>query len=230
MNLIENELGFEIDTPFALVFFGKKNSQLENLKKHYPQFQWSRVKQTHSSIVVPVTRSNAVEVGVTEADAQWTADAGLALPISTADCVPVMIADPHARRIAGIHAGWRGVENRIIPRTIEALNKAGSRAEDLWFFIGPHIQQNSFEVDADVRDMLLGCSPGNDDSLVQTRGPKFLVDLNAIVKNQLAEFQVAPDQLFDLHIDTFKDQRLHSHRRDKTLAGRQLSYVAMKTS
>lgn len=225
MNLVETDLGFEIHTPRAFLFFGKKKANFENLRARYTQFEWARVRQTHSDIAVP--SPNPQHEAITEADAHWTSRTGMGVLISTADCVPILIVDPVDGRAASVHAGWRGVQNRILPNTIAALEAAGSPWEQLWFFIGPHIQKPSFEVDADVKDLLMASSPLNDETITESKGSKHLVDLNGIIKNQIAEADVSPDRVFGLHLDTFTDARLHSHRRDRENAGRQLSFALL---
>lgn len=225
VNLGETALGFEIRTPFGLFFFGKKDAARENLAAAYP-FAWARVRQTHSDIVVH-SPGAAGETPV-EADAHWTKTGDLALLISTADCVPVLLADPEAGIVAAIHAGWRGVASRIVSKTLAEIFRQGARPERTFAFVGPHIQMASFEVGDDVRDLLLNASP-EEPALITRPSPdgKTLVDLHAIVKAQLAEAGLRDDAVAALHLDTFVDRRLHSHRRDREKAGRQLSFAVL---
>lgn len=225
MNLRDLPCGIWIETPAVGILFGNRDSSFDNLKKQFPDLAWSRIKQTHSDIVVP---AETYETPVREADSQFTTERDLGLVISTADCVPVMLADAKTGRIAAIHAGWRGVANRIVPKTIERLLKEGSKSDSLYAWIGPHIQQTSFEVDSPVKDQLLAAR-GRDsipEDFVKGRDDgKFLVDLNGLVKSQLRDFELAPDQVFDLHVDTKTEATFHSHRRDREAAGRNLSFI-----
>src|SRR5262245_28565068 len=60
------------------------------------------------------------------------------LAVKTADCVPVLIADPRAHAYAAVHAGWRGTSASIVQRAISELERQyGSRAADLRAAIGP---------------------------------------------------------------------------------------------
>ena len=58
-----------------------------------------------------------------DADARPRADAivtrvpGLAIGVSTADCGPVLFADPEARVIGAAHAGWRGALAGVLEAT-----------------------------------------------------------------------------------------------------------------
>lgn len=222
MTLNETDLGFEITTATGLFFFGKKEASFEAISARYP-LKWARIKQTHSDIVV---QSPAREL--TEADAHWTRERGLGLVIATADCGPVLLMDAKRGVIASVHAGWRGVASRIIPKTIAMLAREGSPSRELYAVIGPHIQWPSFEVGEDVKDQLLHAADETTELIVhQQPGEKPRVDLNAIIKSQLQGCGLPPDQVFDLHLDTMADARFHSHRRDREKAGRQLSFVTL---
>ena len=62
------------------------------------------------------------------ADAIVTRTPGLAIGVSTADCGPVLLADPQARVIGAAHAGWRGALAGVIEATIAAMEQLGARA------------------------------------------------------------------------------------------------------
>lgn len=228
LNAIETNLGFLIETPKLVVLFGGVKANLVNLQASFPQYEFVRVKQTHGDVVVK-SDSLAMDYQV-EADAHFTLKKNFGLCIATADCIPLFIYDSVREVIAGVHAGWRGVANRIVPKTISRLIQDGSSAENLQIFLGPHIQQKSFEVSIPVRDELLQSAQGTSEvGIVQALNEeKSLVDLNRIMRLQLQHSGVPLDHVFDLHLDTFSDLRFHSHRRDKEKAGRQLSFICRK--
>ena len=62
------------------------------------------------------------------ADAIVTRTPGLAIGVSTADCGPVLLADPEARVIGAAHAGWRGALTGVIEATVAAMEKLGAGA------------------------------------------------------------------------------------------------------
>jgi YfiH family protein len=76
----------------------------------------------------------------------------LLLAIQTADCLPVILADPR-RRAAGIfHAGWRGTAKRIVEKGVGEMRRCfGSNARDLKAAIGPGIHKCCYEVGPEVR-------------------------------------------------------------------------------
>lgn len=226
MKITEDAWGYWIHIKGLQILFGGQKASFTNLQQSFPQIEFSRVKQTHGDNIVEV------QTELIEADAHWT-QGSQALCISTADCSPVMIWDPTRKIVASIHAGWRGVANRIVPKTLQLLKKQGSRPENLQIFIGPHIQMNSFEVEKDVHDTLLASMDMLPEELEQNQKlfsrqkdeKKILVDLNKILKFQIASEEIPAENLFCLHIDTFTDLRFHSHRRDKEGAGRQMSFI-----
>ena len=75
-------------------------------------------KQVHSSRVVRIRRE-ATPPG--EADGLLTNEAGLLLGIQTADCVPVLVADPVTRSVGAFHAGWRGTAAGIVEQGIARM-------------------------------------------------------------------------------------------------------------
>ena len=90
-----------------------------------------------------------------DGDAMVTNQPGLALCILTADCTPVLIADPGAGVIGAAHAGWKGAYIGIIRKVIKFLIKNGSNAKDLIAVIGPSISQKNYEIQKDFKDKFL---------------------------------------------------------------------------
>lgn len=223
----ETDLGFAFETPEVVGLFGKKDASLKNLGAAFPDSRWARARQTHSDIVVRAHGPWAEPL--TEADAHWTTEKNLGLLISTADCTPVLLFHPHRRAVASIHAGWRGVASRIVTKTIDAWKAEFGDIHGVRAWIGPHIQYDSFEVGADVKDqLLLSVREVPEKSFRAKDGGKFDVDLDALVLKQLTESGVAREGIGVLAIDTKTDFRFHSHRRDRENAGRQLSFIALR--
>lgn len=105
------------------------------------------VKQIHSDIVM---RAGEIPSELGEADA-LVSNAAAPVSIRTADCVPILIADPVHQAVAAIHAGWRGTASGIVLRAVEAMQcDFGSNPADLAAAIGPAIGKCCYEVSADV--------------------------------------------------------------------------------
>ena len=84
-------------------------------------------------------------------DALVTRQKNIFLSILTADCFPVFLVEPESMTIALIHAGWRGVVNQIITKTIKLMSdQLAVDAKKLLAAIGPGLKTECFEVRADV--------------------------------------------------------------------------------
>jgi YfiH family protein len=230
MKVESHLLGTLIETDFVQVLLGNRNSQISQLQKSFPGVQFKRVKQVHGDKVTH-TSPHTIDFSF-EADAHSTSQANLGLCIATADCIPVMIYHHEPRWACAIHAGWRGVEKRIVPKAIASLIRSQCRPEDMLLFVGPHIQASSFEVGNDVRDKLLNSIRSPDDSLwvPSAQEGKSKVDLHQILKLQLEESGVRLENVFFELVDTVTDQGYHSFRRDKENSGRQLSFLSLKNA
>jgi len=80
------------------------------------------------------------------ADAIVTRMSGLAIGILTADCAPVLLADPENRVVGAAHAGWRGALGGVIAAAVEAMEALGARRKTIRAAVGPAIGRASYEV------------------------------------------------------------------------------------
>ena len=81
-----------------------------------------------------------------KADAMVTRVPGLALGIATADCGPILFADPENRVVGAAHAGWKGAAGGICRATIDAMVRLGARRETIRAVIGPTISGANYEI------------------------------------------------------------------------------------
>jgi YfiH family protein len=146
-----------------------------------------------------------------EADAMVTSRPGVALGIVTADCAPVLFADPAAGVVGAAHAGWRGAVAGVLEATIRAMEGLGARRDRVVAVVGPCIAQASYEVTADLRDAVGDerfFAPGRDAAHWQ-------FDLAGYCIARLGGCGIA----VPLGVDTLGDEAsFFSHRR-RTLAG-----------
>jgi purine-nucleoside/S-methyl-5'-thioadenosine phosphorylase / adenosine deaminase len=116
---------------------------------------WTSGRQVHGAQPARVTPdekgagSDGPDSTLAGIDALWTDEPGAVLAILIADCVPVLLADPVARRIATVHAGWRGMTSGVIEATVTAM---GGDPSTLTAFIGPSIGPCCYEVGEDVAE------------------------------------------------------------------------------
>jgi len=80
------------------------------------------------------------------ADAVVAREAGLVCTALAADCAPVLLAEPEARVVAAVHAGWRGALAGVIEAAVAAMSRLGARPEHMVAVVGPCIAQASYEV------------------------------------------------------------------------------------
>jgi polyphenol oxidase len=108
------------------------------------------LRQIHSDIIHLMTAPPAHPL---TGDGLLTATPHLLVAIQTADCLPVIIADPRQRAVGVFHAGWRGTVKRIVEKGVgEMLRCFGSRARDLRAAIGPGVHECCYEVGLEVRE------------------------------------------------------------------------------
>jgi YfiH family protein len=86
-----------------------------------------------------------------EGDASVTAAPGVICAVLTADCAPVLLADPEAGVVGAAHAGWKGALGGIIHSTVAAMEALGARPACMVAVVGPCIAQASYEVGADYQ-------------------------------------------------------------------------------
>jgi polyphenol oxidase len=156
---------------------------------------------------------------------------GLCLGILTADCVPLLFADPVAGVIGAAHAGWKGALGGIAEATVTAMCRLGAEPNRIRAAIGPAIQQASYEVGPEFPARFAETDPA---SLRFFRGPagdgRHRFDLPGFVASRLAMLGLA--QIGNCGLDTCADEaRFFSYRR-ATLRGepdygRQISVVAL---
>lgn len=84
------------------------------------------------------------------ADAIVTRMRALAIGVTTADCGPILLADPHARVIGAAHAGWRGALGGVVEATVDGMVSLGAARDQIRAALGPMIRQPNYEVGADL--------------------------------------------------------------------------------
>ncbi|MDO5091146.1 MAG: peptidoglycan editing factor PgeF [Cardiobacteriaceae bacterium] len=145
--------------------------------------------------------------------------------VMTADCLPILLADGAGDTVAAIHAGWPGLHQGIIARTIEAMQIAG---EALYAWIGPAISAPNYEVDEAFRERFLALDRRYAAHFHANRPGHFLADLPAIAQRQLQDAGLLQTRIFTSNVCSFADRRFFSHRRDRALAGRMASFIVKK--
>lgn len=195
-----------------------------------------RVRQVHGDGVFvvdePATRRSRFPFSLidepAEFDALVTNLSGLALTVSTADCVPILIHDPIHRAVAAVHAGWRGTAARIAAKTVTALGRYGTRPGDCRAAIGPAIGRCCYEVDAPARGRLSGAVSAPAAHFDASRAGHWRADLPGLNRQVLVEAGVPAEQIEDLRLCTAcRADLFYSHRRDAGRTGRMMNFVLL---
>lgn len=101
--------------------------------------------QVHSPDVVTVTDPWPPEANP-KADALVTDRPGIAIAVSSADCGPVLFADPAARVVGAAHAGWKGAFTGVLEATLSAMEGLGADRGRIVAAVGPMISGAAYEV------------------------------------------------------------------------------------
>lgn len=192
-----------------------------------PGAQLVTVHQVHSADAVHAERVWPVDARP-HADAVVTNSPGLLLGILTADCAPVLLADPDAGVIGAAHAGWRGALSGVTDSVIGAMETLGARRDRIAAVVGPCISQLSYEVDQAFQDRFLAADAANGRFFTSVGKPHF--DLAAYVVDCLRSADIGAVE--SLNLDTYTDpERFFSFRRSthrgESNYGRQLSAIAL---
>lgn len=105
-------------------------------------------RQTHTDNVCVIDRLPAGNLD--DVDGLVTSLPRVALAVNTADCVPVLMADPVGRVVAAVHSGWRGSRNRIVSKALDKMIALGADIGRIHVAVGPCICGDCYEVGEEV--------------------------------------------------------------------------------
>jgi hypothetical protein len=185
--------------------------------------------QIHSPQVV-TAREPWTHEARPRADAIVTREPALAIGVSTADCGPVLFADPQARVIGAAHAGWRGALAGVLEATVAAMERLGASRGNIVAAAGPMIRQPNYEVGPELVEQFLAADPGNARFFADGRPGRAMFDLPGYIAARLAGIGLAA--IDDLALCTYGDpDRFYSFRRTTHRAepdyGRHVNAIAL---
>ncbi|WP_329216380.1 peptidoglycan editing factor PgeF [Streptomyces sp. NBC_01485] len=152
-------------------------------------------------------------------DGLVTATRGLALAVLTADCVPVLLADPVAGVVAAAHAGRPGMVKGIVPAAIDAMESLGADPSRIVARTGPAVCGRCYEVPEEMRAEVAAVEPA---AHAETSWGTPAVDVTAGVHAQLDRLGVPDREASPVCTRESKDH--FSYRRDRS-TGRLAGYV-----
>ncbi|VWX53804.1 peptidoglycan editing factor PgeF [Novosphingobium sp. 9U] len=194
-----------------------------------PGAQLATAYQVHSAQCVAVTEPWPDDERP-HADALVTDRPGVALGILTADCAPVLFADPQARVVGAAHAGWKGAIGGVTDATIAAMEALGAQRSRIAAVVGPCIAQISYEVDAAFRQRFLDQDMAHARFFVPGAAERWQFDLEGYVVQRLRQAGLA--HVAGLGLDTYAaPDRFYSFRRathrSEPSYGRQIALIAL---
>jgi hypothetical protein len=164
-------------------------------------------------------------------DGLVTATPGVALGVLTADCGPVLFADPEARVIGAAHAGWKGALAGVTSRTLALMESVGAARGRIIAVVGPTISQAAYEVGPEFPVRFTEADPANARYFVPSERPGHArFDLPRYLADRLRAEGVGT--VVNLSLCTFSDEdrffsyRRATHRNEKDY-GRLISAIAL---
>ncbi|MDP1933228.1 MAG: peptidoglycan editing factor PgeF [Gammaproteobacteria bacterium] len=198
------------------------------LQEHLEQdldLQW--LQQVHGTEVVQAGRN----AGEKRGDAVFIDQPGVAGVVMTADCLPVFFAALDGSSVAVAHAGWRGLADGILERTLETFSVSPA---EIICWMGPAIGPCHFEVGVEVRDVFLNACVDDTQRREMLRvafrlsseSGKFHADLYSLARLRLQQCGVVGIHGggFCTHCDA---ERFFSYRREQD-TGRMASVIGLK--
>lgn len=177
------------------------------------------MNQVHGKDVAVVDGPWPAGEAIPSVDAVVTARRGLALAVLTADCTPVLLADPVAGIAGAAHAGRPGLVAGVVPAVVEAMAGLGADPARIVAHLGPSVCGGCYEVPETMRADVAAVVP---EAWATTRKGTPAVDVAAGVHAQLGRMGVRT--MSRSHICTLESADHFSYRRER-VTGRLASYV-----
>lgn len=167
-----------------------------------------QMEQVHGNRVVVVDKSDDGKT-IENCDGLITKDPGITLSVHVADCLPILLSDKKGGVAGIIHAGWRGLDSKIIGKAVNIIeSKFKINGSELMVYIGAHICQKHYEVKSDVSEKFSTYVKGR-----CLDGSRTFLDLGEVARLQLLALGVKNKNITIDPTCTFEDKHLFSYRR-----------------
>ncbi len=188
-------------------------------EKYLPE-KTVKLNQVHGDKIHIIENTNEIDyVNGLDGDGLITTVPDVALSISVADCAPVALFDIDGSAIGLVHSGWRGTEKNIVGKAVMMLIDYRIEPQNIFAYIGPAIGAENYEVGKEFFK--------NFPHTAFEKDGKIFFDLVGEIERQLKELGISKVEKFPF--STYSTYWLHSYRRDKENAGRNIFYL-WKTS
>jgi polyphenol oxidase len=141
------------------------------------------------------------------------------LTITTADCLPLVLADPTTGFFGAVHIGWRSFVGGIVESLFNIANDLNINLQETRVFIGPGIGPCCFEVGIEVAELF-------ESYYVIKRKDSPYVDLRKALYNKIESLKVDKNNMGDIHECTYCNQdKYYSYRRDKNTPVQMVTFI-----
>jgi len=163
----------------------------------------------------------ALADAIPDTDALVTNDAGIALTVMVADCVPIVLYDPVAHVLACGHAGWRGTVARVSEAAVASMGSLGSKPANVIAGLGPAMSPDRYQVGHDVYQAAEAGLGEDASQVIRPDGTgKWLFDLWAANRLVLQQAGVPEESIHVAAIATGSDHGLFFSDREVRPCGR----------
>lgn len=158
-----------------------------------------------------------------QADASVSTHSGSVCVVMTADCLPLLLCDEQGTVVGAAHAGWRGLCDGVLEKTVQAMNVP---APTLMAWLGPAIGPAAFEVGDEVRAAFVAQQPQAAAAFVAGAQGKWLADIFQLARLRLQALGVT--RIYGGGVCTYSDaERFYSYRRDG-VTGRMGTFIWLR--
>lgn len=158
-----------------------------------------------------------------EVDGTFSRSPAHCLTVTTADCIPMLMADPVSGFFAAVHIGWRGLVGGIAENSFRQAKELGMVPAEMKIYLGASIGVCCFEVGHEVAVLF-------EDQHVQVRNGRSFVDLRNAVRNKIMALGVAQSNIGGADACTYcNPDRYYSCRRDKNAPVQMVSFIFKST-
>lgn len=166
--------------------------------------------QTHSTTLLKLEGDTASGL---EADASWTVLKKQPCIVMTADCLPVLVTDKQGSFVCAIHAGWRGLCDGIIEKSLVSIcTELKIEPGQLLVWLGPCIGKKAFVVGEEVRAQFIAENIRAASAFTPYKD-RYLADLHQLARLRLAALNVAEISASE-HCTFSEPELFYSYRRD----------------
>lgn len=182
------------------------------------------LQQIHSTTAI-----DAEKASPQPADASYTTQTGIGCAVMTADCLPLLICQRQGQEVAAIHAGWRGLLDGIIEKTIRSMKSA---PEELLVWLGPAISGKNYEVGPEIYRQFVSYNPQAASAFIPSSSNRhhYMANLYTLAKQRLERLGIHVNAIYGGSYCTYADNsQFYSYRRDGE-TGRMVSLIYRKST